>query len=89
MRYEVMPSAVMVSGIDISCGQSSTVPIPFVATMFGVVVGYIMPVSGGARATATKVELNHIRRLQAPGMLGLPKLLTNVRWTAIGVMSTR
>ena len=83
MRYEVMPSAVMVSGIDISCGHSSTFPMPFVATMFGVAVDYIMPVSGGARATATKVELNYIRRLQAPGMLGLPELLTNVRWTAI------
>jgi hypothetical protein len=69
----------MVSGIDISCGKPSTVLMPLIATVFGVVLNYIMPVSGGASAIATKAELDYIRRLQGHGMSGLPKLLTNVR----------
>lgn len=44
--------------------------------MFGVAVGYIISVRG-AMATATKLELNYIRRPQAPCMLGLFDLLTN------------
>ena len=50
--------------------------MPLVSMMFGVAVGYILTGSG-ATATGTKVELNHIRRPQATGMLGLCELLTN------------
>ena len=66
----------MVGNVEIFCGQRSIVLMPLVSMMFGVAVGYILTGSG-ATATGTKVELNHIRRPQAPGMLGLCELLTN------------
>lgn len=47
-----------------------------VSTIFGVAMDYVLSVSG-ATATATKAELDCIRRPQAPRMLGLCELLTN------------
>ena len=76
LRYGVLQSAVMIGSVNIFCGQRSTVQVFPVSMMFGVAVGYILTGSG-ATATGTKVELNHIRRPQAPGMLGLCELLTN------------
>lgn len=76
LRYELLPSVVMNSDIDIVYGQWSTVLMHPVSMIFGVAMDYVLSVSG-ATATATKAELNCIRRPQAPGMLGLCELLTN------------